>query len=278
MTTLALQPLGRIAESAPAGSAPPFRPRTSGLTAGLAPVARPSVAAPAAALSVTTTRQAATVAMHRTRRFTLLGEVPVLGPLLVPWLWPLHMVIVGLTAGHIRHTPDASLSYCDGTTPPRQHQSVVIAVAVFVAWITALSVVVLTLVSHQLRPTAIALVIVVVTPAVIELLGLVEFAVLNPEWVTLKRELRLRTDGRTTYVLTSLVSRADGHDFAGQLMDLTYPQWQEADALVIGYPASKNLISYYVRMGARRERPSRLGERTARRRIAFDCRRPLRSR
>ena len=116
------------------------------------------------------------------------------------------------------------------------------------------------------------------SPAIIELIGLLEYAVLNPEWLTLKRVRSNRTDGRTAYVLTSLVARADGHDFAGELIDLTYPQWQAADAVVIGYPASKHLVSYYVRMGARREPGCPATGGTARRRIAFDCRRPLRTR
>ena len=291
MTILAVPPTGRVIErTVTGGPALPLarvRPRISGTGSVPAVVlpavprpepALPVVALPVVSLSVTTIRQGARVATDRTRRFTLLGEVPILGPLVVPWLWPLHMAIVGLTAGHIRHTPDASLSYWDGTTPRRHHQSSAIAVGAFLGWMAVLSAVVVTLLSYELQSVAIAVCVVVVAPAVVELIGLIEFAVLNPEWVTLKRELRLRSDGRTTYVLTSLVSRADGHDFAGRLMDLTYPQWQQADAVVIGYPASKHLISYYVRMGARRERPSRAGERTARRRITFDCRRPLRGR
>ncbi len=250
----------------------------------ISPPAAPGRAQPAAALrlieplSVTTVRQGARVAIHRTRRFTLLGEVPVVGPLVVPWLWPLHMAIVGLTAGHIRHTPDASLSYCDGTTPRRHHPTSALAVASFLVWLTALATIVLVLESRQMQAIAIAVLVVVVTPAMVELVGLIEFALLNPEWVTLKRERRNRTDERTTYVLTSLVARRDGHDFAGQLMDLTYPQWQAADAVVIGYPASKDLISYYVRMGARRERRQHAPGRAPRRRITFDCRQPLRSR
>ncbi len=216
--------------------------------------------------------------MHRTRRLTLLGEVPVLGLLVVPWLWPLHMAIVGLTAGHIRSTADASLSYCDGTTPRRHRPSLAIALTAFLVWLAVLSATALALPSNELRPLAVAVLVTLLAPALVELAALLEFAVLNPEWITLKRERRLRIDRRTTYVLTSLVSRADGHDFAGQLMELTYPQWQAADAVVIGYPASKALISYYVRMGARRERPDQTTGSPARRRISFDCRRPLRSR
>src|SRR3954453_15537445 len=79
----------------------------------------PVVDAVPCALPITTVRQGARVAIHRTRRFTLLGHVPFVGSLVVPWLWPLHMLIVGLTAGHIRQTPDASLSYCDGSRPRR---------------------------------------------------------------------------------------------------------------------------------------------------------------
>ena len=230
------------------------------------------------ALPVTTLRQGARVAIDRTRRFTLLGQVPVLGALVVPWLWPLHMAIVGRTADHIRQTPDASLSYCDGTTPRPHHLSSLIAVVTFLCWIALAAGTVITLLHNDLRGIAIAVAVVLLLPALVELIGLIEFAVLNPEWVTLKRQLKLRTDGRTTYVLTSIVARRDGQDAAGRLMDLTYPQWQAEDAVVIGYPASKHLISYYVRMGAKREHRRPTAAHPARRRIAFDCRQPLRGR
>src|SRR4051794_34470344 len=100
-------------------SSPPVARRPTVRLAAQRAAAVPCAGAQAYVLPVTTVRQGARVAMHRTRRCTVLGRLPVVGPLVVPWLWPLHMVIVGLTAGHIRHTPDASLSYCDGTRPRR---------------------------------------------------------------------------------------------------------------------------------------------------------------
>lgn len=230
------------------------------------------------ALPVTSVRQGAMVAMHRTRRFTLLGQIPVVGVMVLPWLWPLHLLIVASTADHIRHTPDASLSYCDGRSPHRHRPTAVLAVGSALAWLALYTATVLVVLHLGTVAASITVATILVLPALIELAGLVEFAVSNPEWLTLKRLRSRRTDGRTTYVLTSLVSRADGHDFAGRLMDLTYPQWQAADAVVIGYPASKDLVSYYVRMGARRERRCPAGGRPARRRIAFDCRKPLRAR
>lgn len=230
------------------------------------------------ALPVTNVRQGAMVAMHRTRRFTLLGEVPVVGVMVVPWLWPLHMVIVALTADHIRHTPDASLSYYDGRRPERHRAAAVLAVGSALIWMAFCTATVFVLLHLGAAAVAVIVAAILVLPVLIELAGLIEFAVFNPEWLTLKRQGRGRTDGRTTYVLTSLVSREDGHDFAGRLIDLTYPQWQAADAVVIGYPASTGLVSYYVRMGARRDLRCAAGGRPARRRVAFDCRQPLRAR
>lgn len=228
--------------------------------------------------SVTTIAQSARIAMQRTRRMTLLGPVPIVGLLVVPWLWPLHLFIVGRTAGHIRHTPDAHLSFHDGRRPRRLRGTTSIAVAVLGAALSGLIGVVWLLLRAGHGELAWAALIVVVTPAVVEFLGLVEFVVLNPEWVTIKRDRRRRTDGRNVIVLTSLVAREDGHDFAGQLMDLEFPRWHAADVLVIGYPGSKALISYYVRMGARRERPGPGQPHPGRRRVAFDCRVPLRTR
>jgi hypothetical protein len=236
------------------------------------------VSAPAVALPISTIRQGARVAMHRTRRFTVLGDIPIIGLMVVPWLWPLHMVIVASTAGHIRQTRDASLSYYDGSTPVRHRPSFVVAVLAFAVWLTVLAGTVLAFDAAGDRSGATVIMLVALLPALVELLALLEFAVVNPEWVTIKREQARRSDGRTTYVLTSLVSRKDGHDFAAKLMAVMYPQWQAADAVVIGYPASRALVSYYVRMGARRGGPSGPSEKPARRRVTFDCRRPLRAR
>ena len=230
------------------------------------------------AVPVTTLLQGARVAMHRTRRMTLLGEVPGVGLLVIPWLWPLHMFIVGWTAGHIRHTPDASLSFHDGRRPHRLRGSALISAAVLLIWLLTLLGVVLVLLGLGQTPVAYAVLAVAAAPAIIEFLGLVEFMVVNPEWVTIKRDRRRRNDGRHAIILTSLVARQDGHDFAGQLMDLEFPRWHAADALVIGYPGSKALISYYVRMGAKRERPTTAFPQPSRRRVAFDCRAPLRTR
>ena len=225
---------------------------------------------------VTSLGQAARVAMDRTRRFTLLGELPVLGTAVIPWLWPLHLGIVGWTADHIRHTPDASLSYCDGLSPRPHRPATALAVAVGAGWLSSLCALVLALESLRLETAALAVMLAAVLPALIELVGLIEFALLNPEWVMLKRERARRNDGRTTYVLTSLVSRVDGQGYAGRLIRDTYPQWQAADAVVIGYPASRSLVSYYIRLGARRERPHGPHLRPPRRRVTFDCRQPLR--
>lgn len=229
--------------------------------------------------AVTTLAQAARVALDRTRRLTLLGQVPVVGILVVPWLWPLHLGIVGLTAGHIRLTPDASLSFHDGTTPGRLRPALMTAVAAGTVWLSAISGAILMLVLGGSGRMLIAVVaMVVLLPALVELAALAEFALLNPEWLTIKRQCGLRADGRPVHVLTSLVSRRDGHDHAGVLMQATYPSWQAMDAVVVGYPASKQLIGYYVRMGARRESALTAGGPEPRRRISFDCRQPLRAR
>ncbi len=233
---------------------------------------------PVSALPVSTLRHAARVALHRTRRLTVLGAVPVVGLLVMPWLWPLHMAIVGLTAGNIRQTPDASLSFYDGSPAARYRSAVLVALLAAGSWLALLSGTWCVIAGVGQPAVATMILVATVLPAVAELLALISFAALNPEWITIKRAQARRTDGRTTYVLTSLVSRQDGHDFAAVLMALTYPGWSAADAVVIGYPADKSLISYYVRLGARRERSADSGVPHARRQISFDCRRPLRMR
>lgn len=232
---------------------------------------------------ITTVREAVRVALDRTRRMTLLGSVPGLRRLALPWLLPLHLLIVGLTADHIRHTPEASLSYSDGT-PPRVHPgSLVAALLLGLGWLALLGGTVVGLMGwHLTTPAAIIVAVALLVP-VVELLGLLDFAVRNPEWVMLKRARNSRSDRRTAYILTSLVSTRDGCGAARRLMDLTYPQWQAADAVVIGYPASKSLISYYVRMGARRHSGGAdprctVTSRPTGRCVTFDCRRPLRVR
>lgn len=230
-------------------------------------------------LPVTTVQQAVRIALDRTRRMTLLGCVPAVRWVVVPWLLPLHLMIVGLTADHIRHTPDASLSYSDGI-PPRPHQgALVLAMLLALGWSALLCGAVWALSSWNLRTGATAVLAVALVVPVVEFLSLVEFAALNPEWVMLKRTRSRRTDHRPAYVLTSLVSSRDGCGAARRLMDLTYAQWQVSDAVVIGYPASKSLINYYIRMGARRSAAPGPGRRRpSGRSVTFDCRRPLRVR
>lgn len=231
----------------------------------------------AGTLPVTTLRQAVRIASDRTRRMTLLGSVPVLRLVALPWMLPLHLLIVGLTADHIRHTPDASLSYSDGTAPRVHAGSLVTALLLALSWLLVLREAQHALWWLHLGAAATALLVVALGPPLLELLGLLEFAALNPEWVLLKRARNRHFGQRTAFVLTSLVSTRDGCGAARRLMDLTYPQWQAADAVVIGYPASKSLISYYVRMGARRHAAGSAERRPTGRCVTFDCRRPLRA-
>src|ERR1700712_48005 len=109
------------------------------------------------ALPVTTLRQGARVAIDRTRRFTVMGHVPVVGVLVVPWLWPLHMAIVGLTADHIRLTPDASLSYSDGITPRRHLLISLMSLVAILGWLALAGAGVLMLRAADHHGTAIAL-------------------------------------------------------------------------------------------------------------------------
>jgi len=231
-----------------------------------------------AILQVTTLREALKIAVDRSRRMTVLGQTPLLGTLALPWVLPLHLLIVALTADHIRHTPNASLSYCDGTAPRRHQGAIAVAVLTEMAWLMLLYGTLTTLTTTGLSGPAVIIAVVVLTAPVVELLSLIQFAVLNPEWLTLRRKRDRRPDRRVTYVLTSLVARQDGCGHAAALMELTYPQWQAADAVVIGYPASKSLISYYVRLGARREFNNSVDRRPSGRSVMFDCRRPLRRR
>lgn len=216
--------------------------------------------------------------MQRTRRLSLLGSLPVVGRLVVPWLWPLHLSIVGATAGHIRHTPDASLSFCDGTPARRQPGCWAVAVLSLGLWLALAAAGPLGLFEGGHDLAGWTLLIVLCAAPVVELLGLFEFVLLNPEWLTLKRERRHRALQGPTIVLTTLVSRVDGGDFAGKLMRMEFAHWHAVGATVIGYPGSKALISYYIRLGARREHPGESAGRPARRRVTFDCRRSLRVR
>ncbi len=244
----------------------------------------PVATLPVTTLPVTTLREAVRIALDRTRRMTLLGSVPVLRIMALPWLLPLHLLIVGLTADHIRHTPDASLSYSDGTAPRVHTGSLVLALLLWAGWLGALCGTFRTLWTWGLiTPASMVVGLALIVP-IVEILGFLDFAVRNPEWVTLKRARNRHPDRRSAFILTSLVSTRDGCGAARRLMDLTYPQWAAADAVVIGYPASKSLISYYIRMGARRYGPGPAPvSRTARSRptgrcVTFDCRRPLRTR
>ena len=277
-------PAGRSTTAAPVvGAIPAPRTPGAGEVRGMASAAPPTDIAAAAAASgilpVTTVQQALRIALDRTRRMTLLGSVPGVRRMVVPWLLPLHLMIVGLTADHIRHTPEASLSYSDGATPRAHRGALVLAVLLGLGWSSLLSASVWALSWWNLPTAATALLAVALVVPAVEFLSLVEFAALNPQWVMLKRARDRRTDHRTSYVLTTLVSTRDGCGAARRLMDLTYAQWRAVDAVVIGYPASKSLVSYYIRMGARRSRgPGPGRRRPTGRAVTFDCRRPLRTR
>jgi hypothetical protein len=172
------------------------RPVAARTVAARTVAARPVAAPPVITLPVTTVRQAVRVALDRTRRMTLLGSVPVLRRLALPWLLPLHLLIVALTADHIRHTPEASLSYSDGTTPRVHPTSLATALLLGTGWLGMLWGTVVALMSWHLgTPAAVVAAVALVVP-VVEVLGLLEFAVRNRRGWRRGRSGRKRSAGR----------------------------------------------------------------------------------
>jgi hypothetical protein len=80
---------------------------------------------------------------------------------------------------------------------------------------------------------------------------------LNPERLgTTRRRKALVKAGRSALTLDFLVRSPDAPKGAGQrLMESLTADWRRHNAIVIGYPATKGLIRFYVELGARRDYP-----------------------
>ena len=67
--------------------------------------------------------RAARIAWHRARAFSLVSHVPVLGAVIVPWLWPMHLAVVAGQGDQIRYQtvlpwPSATVPVTASTDPP----------------------------------------------------------------------------------------------------------------------------------------------------------------
>lgn len=207
------------------------------------------------ASSVTTLAAAARIATDRYRRFTAFGRIPVIRWLTWPWIWPLMLITVGARAGAIHHTPAASLEIADGHLTKPHLTSVLLGVAALVAFAGAVDAVTVLLALNQkivlhvwaLMVPSVGIIVLFV------LLGLAKIA-FNPQAATLGRRRRklARDTGRPVLVLTSLVANHDRARAALNLALRAQEAWRP-DCIVIGYPATKKLIRYYVLWGARRD-------------------------
>jgi hypothetical protein len=219
------------------------------------------------------TVQAVHVAWDRARAFSLVSlRYPVLAGFIAPWLWPVHLAVVGGQGDQIRSLGGASLAACDGERHrvhlPTLAVAVVAVLAQFVLIVlacVALAIALLPLLSPALA--GVSALLVAISPLVLE--GPVSAVVRlarHRESLTLNRRRREFAQVGPASVMSSLVRSKGSVAGAGKvLLAAMKCEWRENQSVVIFYPASESLIAYYRREGA-------VIDDGARRRMKFDFR------
>jgi len=204
------------------------------------------------------TRQAVHVAWDRARALSLVSRRnPVLASFIAPWLWPMHLTVVGGQGDQIRFLRGASLAVSDGE-PHRVHlPTMAVAAVAFLAQgflillaSVALAIALLPLLSPVLA--GVAALLVTISPLVLE--GPVSAIVRltrDQESLTLNRRRRELAQVGPASVMSSLVRSKGASAGEGKvLLAAMKSEWRENQSVVIFYPANESLIAYYSREGA----------------------------
>ena len=219
-------------------------------------------------------RLAGHLAWDRAFAFSWLGRrFPSLAGFIAVWLWPFHLATVGGQGSRIRHVDGASLADNDGGDH-RFHWPALMVAAVAFAVEVGLIVVAgaeLSLALLRLVPPVLAGVLgllVVISPLMLELIGSVIKVAGDAESRSLNRRRdELAVSGQAS-LMSSLVRARHAPAGAGRhLLTAMKSEWQERESVVVFYPATTALVSYYAREGA-------VLDDGAHRRMKFDFRNP----
>lgn len=217
------------------------------MTAALQPVVLTGAGGPA---------EASRIAWRRARSFNLLsGNRSAAGVLIAPWLWPIELLTVAISAGRIRRLGGASMALHDGRPTRPDARLLVLALPVLVLYAAALEVVVVTVAAVlSIRDPDIGLgvgVLVGLGPLLAELTHRLLKVARTPELRTLNRRRKELADlaGNPVLAMSSLV-RSDQPGEGQRLLRNLKTEWSGSSTTVILNPANHALARYYLSQGA----------------------------
>lgn len=204
------------------------------------------------------TVQAVHVAWDRARAFSLVSRrYPLLGDFIAPWLWPMHLAVIGGQGDQIRVLNGASLAVSDGARH-RMHVPTLVVAAVAVLAQIALTLVVSIALAIALLPllgtvlAGVAALLVTISPLVLE--GPVSAVVRltrHGESLTLNRRRRELAQPGPALVMSSLVrSKSSAAGEGRKLLAAMKSEWRTDQSVIIFYPANEPLMAYYAHQGA----------------------------
>jgi len=228
---------------------------------------------------VTTFRQASQVAAARAYGFSVFTRrAPGLARAVSPWLWPLHMMGAGRQGSGIIVTMGASLSLT-GERAQRPVWSAFVVGPVF--YVLEIGLIITPVVfglclagapgGYPDIGFAVGWSLAIGWPLLLEMTAMTVALAFNPERFGLTRRRKaLVKAGRHALTVDFLVRSPGAAKGAGQrLMTSLQADWRRQNAIVVGYPANRGLIRFYVELGARRDYPR--GRGNGKRRMAIDA-------
>jgi hypothetical protein len=202
------------------------------------------------------------IAWRRARSFNLLsGNRSAAGVLLAPWLWPVELLTVAISASRIRRLGGASMALHDGRPARPDPRLLVLALLVVVLYAAAIATVAVTLASVlPIGDPDVALgvgLLVAFGPLFAEITHRLYKVARTPELRTLNRrrtELAARS-GHPTMAMSSFV-RSDRPGEGRRLLQELRTEWSWSSTTVILNPANHALARYYLSQGAECDGPS----------------------
>lgn len=200
--------------------------------------------------------EASRIAWRRARSFNpLSGNRSWFGVLFAPWVWPIELLNVATSASRVRRLAGASMTLHDGQPARPDPRALTLAIAVLLAFITAVVTAALPL--AEALPigdpslAAVAALGILCGPLLTSLVYLIIKLVRVPELRTLnsrRNELAIQT-GRPVLVMSSFV-RSHQPGEGRQLLEQLRGEWQTSSTTVLLNPANRALADYYLANGA----------------------------
>jgi len=214
---------------------------------------------------VTTFRQASKDAVDRAYGFSVFTRrAPGLARAVSPWLWPVHMMGAGRQGSGIIVTTGASLSLTGERAQRPVWSAFLVGLLVYVLEIGLIITPAVFGLSLAGAPGgypdigfAVGWSLAIGWPLLLEMTAMTVALALKPERFGLTRRRKaLVTAGRHALTVDFLIRSPGAPKGAGQrLMTSLQADWRRQNAIVVGYPANRGLIRFYVELGARRDYP-----------------------